>query len=110
MEEQQEATSTRQDRWDWPTGGNAHKFRKHRAASSNNEKKQARRPSIFVLKSIQTHLWVRVFTGKMSKVTEDLALHVVFQGGKPAAGLLVHRVVQLQKLHQLLSLHLMAQS
>lgn len=45
----------------------------------------------------------------MSEVTEDLALHVVFQGGEPAAGLLVHGVMQLQKLHQLLSLHLIAQ-
>lgn len=42
-------------------------------------------------------------------MTEDLALHVVFQAGKPAAGLLIHGVVQLQKLHQLLSLHLIAQ-
>lgn len=59
-----------------------------------------------VVKLCYTHLWVGVFAGKVSEVTEDLALHVVFQGGEPAVGLLVHRVVQLQKLHQLLRLHL----
>lgn len=52
------------------------------------------------------HLWVGVFAGEVSKVTEDLALHVVFQGGEPAVGLLVHGVMQLQELHQLLRLHL----
>lgn len=54
-------------------------------------------------------LWVGVFAGEVSEVTEDLALHVVFQGGEPAVGLLVHGVVQLQKLHQLLCLHLIRQ-
>lgn len=54
-------------------------------------------------------LWVGVFAGEVSEVTEDLALHVVFQGGEPAVGLIVHRVVQLQKLHQLLCLHLIRQ-
>lgn len=54
-------------------------------------------------------LWVGVFAGEVSEVTEDLALHVVFQGGEPAVGLIVHRVVQLHKLHQLLCLHLIRQ-
>lgn len=80
------------------------------AATSNNEKKQTWLSPMFVLRSTETHLWVRVFTGKMSEVAEDLALHVVFQGGEPAAGLLVHRVMQLLELHQLLSLHLSAQN
>lgn len=56
-----------------------------------------------------TDLRFGVFAGKVSEVAEDLALHVVFQGGEPAVGLIVHRVVQLQKLHQLLSLHLIGQ-
>lgn len=55
------------------------------------------------------YLWVGVFAGEVSKVTEDLALHVVFQGGEPAVGLLVHGVVQLQELHQLFRLHLQGQ-
>lgn len=59
--------------------------------------------------ALSAHLWVGVFAGEVSKVTEDLALHVVFQGGEPVVGLLVHRVVQLQELHQLLRLHLIGQ-
>lgn len=55
------------------------------------------------------HLGVGVLAGEVSKVTEDLALHVVFQGGEPAVGLLVNRVVQLEQLHQLLRLHLIGQ-
>lgn len=39
-------------------------------------------------------------------MAEDLALHVVLQRGEPVVGLLVHGVVQLQKLRQLLPLHL----
>lgn len=54
-------------------------------------------------------LWVRVFAGKVSKVAEYLALHVVLQGGKPVVGLVIHRVMKLQKLHQLFSLHLIGQ-
>lgn len=54
-------------------------------------------------------LWVGVFAGKVSEVAVDLALHVVFQGGEPAVGLIVHGVVQLHKVHQLLPLHLMGQ-
>lgn len=52
------------------------------------------------------HLRVGVFAREVPKVTEYLALHVVLQGGEPAVGLVVHRVVQLQELHQLLRLHL----
>lgn len=58
---------------------------------------------------LSAHLWVGVFAGEVSEVTEDLALHVVFQGGEPVVGLLVHQVVQLQELHQLLPLHLIGQ-
>lgn len=59
---------------------------------------------------VSAHLWVGVLAGEVSKVTEDLALHVVFQGGEPAVGLLVNGVVQLQQLHQLLRLHLIGQT
>lgn len=58
---------------------------------------------------VSADLWVGVFAGKVSEVTEDLALHVVFQGGEPAVGLLVHGVVQLPELHQLLRFHLEGQ-
>lgn len=57
-------------------------------------------------KCVLSYLRVGVFAGKVSKVAEDLALHVVFQWGEPAVGLFIHRVVHLQKLHQLLRLHL----
>lgn len=54
-----------------------------------------------------SYLDVRVFFRQLSKVTDDLVLHVVFEGGEPGAGLLVHTVMQLLQLHQLLSIHLL---
>lgn len=61
-------------------------------------------------KSCWSHLWVRVFAREVPKVTEYLVLHGVLQGGEPTVGLFVHRVVQLQQLHQLLPLHLQEDS
>ena len=45
-----------------------------------------------------SHLWVGVFPWQVSEVAEDLALHVVLQGGEPGSGLLIHRVMQLLQL------------
>lgn len=55
---------------------------------------------------VRWYLRVGVFAGQVSEVAQDLALHVVLQRGEPAAGLLVHRVMQLQQLHKLLPLDL----
>ena len=61
------------------------------------------------MKQVFADLRVGVVAGEVSEVAEDLALHVVLQGGEPVVGLLVHSVVHLQNLHKLLPLHLIGQ-
>lgn len=52
------------------------------------------------------HLWVRVFGRQLSKVADDLTLHIIFKWSEPGHGLIIHRVMQFQELCQLLSFNL----